>query len=87
MATKKPSRTRTNMYEDRIVDGHERTFSSWMWHGLGATMAGWWAKAVFGAFEPTWAAKATHRFSHYCHSAFKRANRPANRQPSARNRF
>lgn len=35
----------------------ERTFSSWMGTGLGAIGVAIGMKAVFGAFEPTWAAK------------------------------
>lgn len=42
------------MAEDRTSMANERTFSSWMGTGLGAIGM----KAVFGAFEPTWAAKA-----------------------------
>jgi putative membrane protein len=58
MANKKPSRTRTNMAEDRTSMANERTFSSWMGTGLGAIGVAIGMKAVFGAFEPTWAAKA-----------------------------
>lgn len=36
---------------------NERTFSSWMGTGLGAIGVAIGLKAVFGAFEPTWAAK------------------------------
>lgn len=35
----------------------ERTFSSWMGTGLGAIGVAIGLKAVFGDFEPTWAAK------------------------------
>lgn len=37
---------------------NERTFSSWMGTGLGAIGVAIGMKAVLGAFEPTWAAKA-----------------------------
>ena len=37
---------------------NERTFSSWMGTGLGAVGVAIGLKAVFGAFDPTWAAKA-----------------------------
>ena len=36
---------------------NERTFSSWMGTGLGSIGVAIGMKAVFGAFEPTWAAK------------------------------
>lgn len=36
---------------------NERTFSSWMGKGLGAIGVAIGLKAVFGAFDPTWAAK------------------------------
>ncbi|MDC0011761.1 DUF202 domain-containing protein [Octadecabacter sp.] len=51
MADKKTSQHRTDM-------ANERTFSSWMGTGLGAIGVAIGVKAVFGAFEPTWAAKA-----------------------------
>lgn len=37
---------------------NERTYSSWMSTGLGAIGVAIGMKAVFGAFDPTWAAKA-----------------------------
>ena len=37
---------------------NERTFSSWTGAGMGAVEVAIGLKAVFGAFEPTWAAKA-----------------------------
>ena len=49
---------RTNWAEDRTIMANERTFSSWMGTGLGAIGVAIGLKAVFGAFEPTWAAKA-----------------------------
>ena len=36
---------------------NERTFNSWMGTGLGSVGVAIGLKAVFGAFEPTWAAK------------------------------
>ena len=58
MADKKTSQHRTDMAEDRTSMANERTFSSWMGMGLGAIGVAIGMKAVFGAFEPTWAAKA-----------------------------
>lgn len=49
---------RTRWSEDRTVLANERTFSSWMGTGLGAIGVAIGLKAVFGAFEPTWMAKA-----------------------------
>ena len=49
---------RTNWAEDRTILANERTFNSWMGLGLGAVGVAIGLKAVFGAFEPTWAAKA-----------------------------
>ena len=57
MADKKTSQHRTDMAEDRTSMANERTFSSWMGTGLGAIGVAIGMKAVFGAFEPTWAAK------------------------------
>ena len=37
---------------------NERTFSAWMGTGLGAVGVAIGLKAVFGAFDPTWVAKA-----------------------------
>lgn len=48
---------RTNWAEDRTILANERTFSSWMGTGLGAVGVAIGLKAVFGDFEPTWAAK------------------------------
>lgn len=48
---------RTKWAEDRTLMANERTFSSWMGTGLGAIGVALGLKAVFGAFEPTWAAK------------------------------
>lgn len=55
---KNTSQDRTNMAEDRTSMANERTYSSWMGTGLGAIGVAIGMKAVFGAFEPTWAAKA-----------------------------
>jgi putative membrane protein len=51
------ARNRTKWAEDRTLMANERTFSSWMGTGLGAIGVAIGMKAVFGAFEPTWAAK------------------------------
>ncbi len=48
---------RTEWSEDRTIMANERTFSSWTGTGLGAIGVAIGLKAVFGAFEPTWAAK------------------------------
>ena len=49
---------RTEWAEDRTIMANERTFASWTGTGLGAIGVAIGLKAVFGAFEPTWAAKA-----------------------------
>lgn len=48
---------RTKWAEDRTLMANERTFSSWMGTGLGAIGVAIGLKAVFGDFDPTWAAK------------------------------
>ncbi len=48
---------RTDWAEDRTIMANERTFNSWMGLGLGAVGVAIALKAVFGEFEPTWAAK------------------------------
>lgn len=48
---------RTDWASDRTIMANERTFNSWMGTGLGAIGVAIGLKAVFGAFEPTWAAK------------------------------
>ena len=53
----KRAEKRTEWAEDRTIMASERTFSSWMGTGLGAIGVAIGLKAVFGAFEPTWAAK------------------------------
>lgn len=50
--------TRTDWAEDRTIMANERTFNSWMGTGLGAVGVAIGLKAVFGEFQPTWAAKA-----------------------------
>ncbi len=55
--TDKQAQKRTEWAEDRTIMANERTFSSWMGTGLGAIGVAIGLKAVFGAFEPTWAAK------------------------------
>ncbi|QIE46840.1 DUF202 domain-containing protein [Pseudohalocynthiibacter aestuariivivens] len=49
--------TRTDWAEDRTIMANERTFNSWMGLGLGSVGVAIALKAVFGDFEPTWAAK------------------------------
>ena len=49
---------RTDWASDRTILANERTFNSWMGTGLGAVGVAIGLKAVFGEFEPTWAAKA-----------------------------
>ena len=51
------ARIRTEWAEDRTIMANERTFSSWMGAGMGAVGVAIGLKAVFGAFDPTWAAK------------------------------
>lgn len=55
--SEKKEQKRTDWAEDRTIMANERTFSSWMGTGLGAIGVAIGLKAVFGAFEPTWAAK------------------------------
>lgn len=50
--------TRTRWAEDRTILANERTFSAWMGTGLGAVGIAIGLKAVFGAIDPTWVAKA-----------------------------
>ena len=54
----KLAQERTDWAEDRTIMANERTFSSWMGTGLGAIGVAIGLQAVFGEFEPTWAAKA-----------------------------
>ncbi|MEX3017837.1 YidH family protein [Gymnodinialimonas hymeniacidonis] len=52
------AKDRTNWAQDRTILANERTFASWMGTGMAAIGVAIGLKAVFGAFEPTWAAKA-----------------------------
>jgi putative membrane protein len=49
---------RTKWSEDRTILANERTFSAWMGTGLGSVGIAIGLKAVFGATDPTWVAKA-----------------------------
>ncbi|MFT7106452.1 MAG: putative membrane protein [Yoonia sp.] len=49
----KQAQKRTEWAEDRTIMDNVRAFSNWMGTGLGAIGL----KAVFDAFDPTWAAK------------------------------
>ena len=49
---------RTDWAEDRTVLANERTFAGWMRTGMAALAIAIGLRAVFGPFEPTWAAKA-----------------------------
>lgn len=49
---------RTDWAEDRTILANERTFAGWMRTGMASIALALGMKAVFGAFEPTWAAKA-----------------------------
>ncbi|EYD72587.1 DUF202 domain-containing protein [Limimaricola hongkongensis] len=49
---------RTDWAEDRTLLANERTFAGWMRTGMAALGVAIGLKAVFGAFEPTWLAKA-----------------------------
>ncbi|MEJ6390386.1 YidH family protein [Gymnodinialimonas ulvae] len=51
------AKKRTDWAEDRTILANERTFSSWMGTGMASVGVAIGLKAVFGAFEPTWAAK------------------------------
>ncbi len=48
---------RTDWAEDRTLMANERTFAGWMRTGLGAVGVALGLKAVFGDFDPTYAAK------------------------------
>lgn len=50
--------TSNELSEDRTIMANERTFSSWTGAGMGAIGLALAFKAVFGAFEPVWLAKA-----------------------------
>jgi putative membrane protein len=49
---------RTNWAEDRTILANERTFAGWMRTGMASLAVAIGLRAVFGEFEPTWAAKA-----------------------------
>lgn len=49
---------RTDLAEDRNIMALERTFAGWMRTAFAAIGIGLAFKAVFGAFEPPWLAKA-----------------------------
>ncbi|MEW9918319.1 DUF202 domain-containing protein [Marimonas sp. MJW-29] len=49
---------RTDWAEDRTIMANERTFAGWMRTGMASVALAVGLRAVFGAFEPTWAAKA-----------------------------
>ncbi len=49
---------RTDWAEDRTILANERTFAGWMRTGMASLAVAIGLKAVFGAFDPTWAAKA-----------------------------
>lgn len=49
---------RTDWAEDRTILANERTFAGWMRTGMASLAVAIGLRAVFGAFEPTWAAKA-----------------------------
>ncbi|QXT40368.1 YidH family protein [Gymnodinialimonas ceratoperidinii] len=55
----KMAEERTNWAEDRTILANERTFAGWMRTGLASVAIALGLKAVFGDFDPTWAAKAT----------------------------
>ncbi|WP_324829125.1 YidH family protein [Qipengyuania zhejiangensis] len=49
---------RTDLAEDRSIMAMERTFAGWMRTAFAAIGIGLGFKAVFGAFDPPWLAKA-----------------------------
>lgn len=53
------AKDRTDWAEDRTILANERTFAGWMRTGMACVAIALGLKAVFGEFEPTWAAKAT----------------------------
>ena len=48
---------RTHWAEDRTILANERTFAGWMRTGMASLAVAIGLRAVFGEFEPTWAAK------------------------------
>lgn len=53
---------RTDLAEDRTIMAVERTMASWMGSGMGMIGLGLGLRALFGAFEPSWVAKAMATF-------------------------
>jgi putative membrane protein len=51
------AKDRTDWAEDRTILANERTFAGWMRTGMASLAVAIGLRAVFGAFEPTWAAK------------------------------
>ena len=49
---------RTDWAEDCTILANERTFAGWMRTGMASLAVAIGLRAVFGDFEPTWAAKA-----------------------------
>ena len=54
----KLAENRTDWAEDRTILANERTFAGWMRTGMASLAVAVGLKAVFGAFDPTWAAKS-----------------------------
>jgi putative membrane protein len=54
----KSAELRTDLAEDRNIMAMERTFAGWMRTSFAAIGIGLGFKAVFGAFDPPWLAKA-----------------------------
>lgn len=54
---KELAENRTDWAEDRTVLANERTFAGWMRTGMASLAVAVGLKAVFGDFDPTWAAK------------------------------
>jgi putative membrane protein len=53
----KLAENRTDWAEDRTILANERTFAGWMRTGMASLAVAVGLKAVFGDFDPTWAAK------------------------------
>ncbi|PRY93677.1 putative membrane protein [Hasllibacter halocynthiae] len=51
------AKDRTDWAEDRTLLANERTFAGWMRTGMAAIAIAIGLRAVFGEFEPAWAAK------------------------------
>ncbi len=52
------AKNRTDWAEDRTLLANERTFAGWLRTGMASLAVAIGLRAVFGEFEPTWAAKA-----------------------------